>query len=108
MFWKKTKQGAGSKTMVEILPGPVPIEELIAQHMVQDLKKDPGKVARFSSVVRQRESDKPRFDFRVFDADEAAGKGLEVENYNSFEGHLELVIYHGWFDKSTREVHFRP
>lgn len=108
MFWKKAKGEADSKIGLKVLPGPGPIEDLIARHLVTDLKKDPDKVSRLSSVMRQREIGKPHFDFRVFDADEVSSKGLKVESYDSFEGHLGLVLYHGWLDKVTKEVHFRP
>lgn len=57
-------------------------------------------------MVRQRSDGKHRFDFRVFDAAQVAAKRVKVENYNSFDSCPELILYQGWFDKVSMEVHF--
>jgi len=57
-------------------------------------------------VVRQRTDGKHRFDFRVFNGNQVAASKVKINDYTSFDNHPELVLYEGWFDKVSMEVHF--
>lgn len=109
MFWKKKQtevKATEAEPKAEKLPEPRSIEELVGRQMVVDLKQNPDWVWQLRSVVRRREGGKHRFDFRVFDAAKVAAKGVKIKDYTSFENYPELVLYQGWFDKVSMEVHF--
>ena len=107
MFWKKKPATEElSKPKAEKLPGPRSIEELVGRHLVIDLDQDPDWTWQLRSVVRQRADGKHRFDFRVFDAAQVTAKKVKVKDYTSFDNCPELILYQGWFDKVSMEVHF--
>ena len=107
MFWKKKPATEElSKPEAEKLPGPRSIEELVGRHLVLDLKQNPDWVWQLKSVVRRRTGGKHRFDFRVFDEAQAAQKKVKVKDWTTFDQHPELILYQGWFDKVSMEVHF--
>ena len=107
MFWKKgLEKEEQPKSEVEKLPGPRSIEELVGRHLVVDLKQNPDWVWQLRSVVRRRTGGKHRFDFRVFDEAQAAQKKVKVKDWITFDQHPGLILYQGWFDKVSREVHF--
>ena len=106
MFWKKSKTGEPSQPKSENLPGPRSIEELVGRHIIVDLKQNPDWVWNLNSVVRRREGGKHRFDFRVFDEPQVTAKKVKVKDYTSFDKYPELILYQGWFDKVSMEVHF--
>jgi hypothetical protein len=107
MFWKeKPATEEPSKPKAEKLPGPRSIEELVGRHVVVDLKKDPDWVWQLRNVVRRRAGGKHRFDFRVFDEAQAAQKKVKVKDWTTFDQYPELILYQGWFDKVSMEVHF--
>jgi len=107
MFWKKKPTTEEpSEPKAEKLPGPRSIEELVGRHMVLDLKLDPDWTWQLRSVVRPRSGGAHRFDFRVFDEAQVAAKRMKVKDYTSFDNYPELILYQGWFDKVSMEVHF--
>ena len=105
MFWKKTKTEESSQPKAEKLPGPRSIEELVGRHLIVDLQQDPDRVWQLRSVVRQRTDGKHKFDFRVFDGTKVTNK-IKIKDYTSFDDQPELILYQGWFDKVSMEVHF--
>jgi len=110
MFWKKWKKklagGEPSKPEAENLPGPRSIEELVGRQMVADLKLDPDWTWQLRSVVHRRTGGPHRFDFRVFSETQVAAKKMKVKDYTFFDNYTDLILYQGWFDKVSMEVHF--
>ena len=106
MFWKKPKTEESSQPKSEKLPGPRSIEELVGRHLVVDLKQNPDWVWQLRSVVRQVASGKHKFEFRVYDAAQETAKDAKIKDYTSFDKYPELVLYQGWFDKVSMEMHF--
>jgi len=105
MFWKKKPAtGEPSKPKVEKLPGPKNLPQAVGSHLVVALKQNPDWVWRLKSVVRPRSDGKDRFDFRVFDEAQVAGKKVIVRNYTSLDEHPDLILYQGWFDKKSMKV----
>jgi hypothetical protein len=88
------------------LPGPRSIEELVGRELITTLHSDPDWMWQLRSVIRQRADGPHRFDFRVFDEAQLAAKKVKIKDYNSFDHYPELVLYQGWFDKVSMEVHF--
>ncbi len=97
MFWKK-------KTTSDSLPGPKEIPEHVGRHLVVALKENPDLVWSLKGVVRQRPEGNHAFDFRIFNAAEAATKNIKVIDYNQLAEYPDLILYAGWFDKKTFHV----
>jgi len=105
MFWKKKAAAEEpSKAKAEKLPGPKDLPQAVGSHLVVELKQNPDWVWRLKSVVRPRSDSKDRFDFRVFDEAQVAGRKVKVKDYNSLDEHPDLILYQGRFDKKSVEV----
>ncbi|MFC1971729.1 hypothetical protein ACFLV0_07425 [Chloroflexota bacterium] len=107
MFWKKKpKTEEPSKPKMEKLPGPSSIESILAAKLIVDLTQDPDRVWKLHSVVRRRSGGGERFDFRVFDMARVEATRVEVKDYTSLDDYPELMVYQGWFDTKSGEVHW--
>ncbi len=95
MFWKR-KDDFG-KTKVS---GPKDIPELAGRCMVVEGKKDPDWVWRLKGVVYPA-GKKKTFYCRVFDEAQATKAGVKVKDWNSLDGHPDLILWEGYFDKET-------
>lgn len=105
-FWEKRPKTEGLlKAEVHKLPKPKDIPEPVGRYLVVELGKNPDWVWRLKSVTRPRPEGKDRFDVRVFDEVKTAAKNLAVRDYTSLDGHPELILYEGWFDKKSMDVH---
>lgn len=109
MFWdflkKKPVAGEPSKAQGEKLPKPQSLPEAVGRELVVGLDKDPDWVWRLKCVMRRTDNQKSRFDIRILDEAQAAGKGVRVQGYTSLDDNRELVLFDGWFDKKSRKTH---
>ena len=104
MFWKKAPNtNEPSEPKAEKLHGPQNIPDYVGRYLVVQLKKDPNWVWNLKAVLRQKNS-KDSFEFRVFDDAQVATSKVNVKNYLSLDGHPDLTLYHGWYDKKSRQV----
>ena len=104
-FWKKKSAGEEQpRAKVERLPKPKDLPQSIGQYLIVQLKKDPDWVWDLKSVMHQRPEGKSSFNVRVFDEYEARLRKVEVKDYTSLDGHPDLILYEGWFDKVTNKV----
>ncbi|MFH1124248.1 MAG: hypothetical protein V1758_11385 [Pseudomonadota bacterium] len=106
-FWeKKAEAGAATGTKVVKLPRPKELPYPVGKHLVVAMGQDPDWVWQLKGVVRHREGGgKDAFDVRVFSDGDAAMKKVSVKNYNSLDDQADLILYDGWFDKKSMEVH---
>jgi len=88
------------------LPGPRSIDDHVGRSLVVTLKKDPNWVWDLKCVKRPRAAGKQQFDFRVFSDADVARAGMKIRDFTSFDGHQELILFQGWLDKASMEVHF--
>ena len=93
MFWKR-KEGE------EKLPSPKGIPELAGRYLVVEEKKDPDWVWKLKGVVRPA-GKKKAFYCRVFDDAQVAQAGVKVKDWTSLDGHPDLILWEGYFDKET-------
>ncbi|MBI2860783.1 MAG: hypothetical protein HYX91_04670 [Chloroflexi bacterium] len=105
MFWKKKEATVEIEPKEEKLPGTKGVPDIVGRHIVVQLKREPDWVWRLKSVERKRANGAKSFDIRVFDEIEADSKRVKVKDYLSLEGHPELVLYEGWYDKDAMTVH---
>jgi hypothetical protein len=65
------------------------------------LGKNPDWVWSLKSAVRKSSRGKHRYNVRVFDQAQAAGKGISVVDYGSLDDHPELILFEGWYDRRS-------
>lgn len=88
------------KEAEEKLPSPKEIPELVARYLVVEEKKDPDWVWKLKGVVRPA-GKKKAFYCRVFDEAQVVQAGVKVKDWTSLEGHPDLILWEGYFDKET-------
>ena len=104
-IWKKKSEGEEQpKAKLEKLPRPKEIPQLVGQYLVVQLKKDPDWVWNLKAVVRKKPEGKASYNVRVFDEYQARLKKVGVKDFTSFDGHPDLILFEGWFDKSSNKV----
>jgi hypothetical protein len=82
------------------LPGPKGIPDPLASYMVVQMNKDPDWVWQLKGVVRPA-GKKKTFYCRVFSDAQVAQAGLKVKDWTPIDGHPELILWEGCFDKET-------
>jgi hypothetical protein len=104
-IWKKKSAGEEqTNAKRKKLSRPKDIPQSVGQYLVVDLKKDPDWVWDLKAVARQREEGKYLYHLRVFDEYQARLRKVEVKDYTSLDGHPDLILFEGWFDKETDKV----
>jgi hypothetical protein len=89
------------------LPGPRELPQAVGQHLITREKMDPDQVWTFKCVQRPVEGSKHRYDIRVYNPAKSNYAGVRVTNYLSLNDHPELILFYGWYDKSSNafEIH---
>lgn len=100
MFWIFKRQS-------KKLPGPRSLDEYVGRSLVVTLKKDPNWVWELKCVKRPRGADKKQFDFRVFSQSDAEKAGVKIRDFTSLDDHPELILFQGWLDRASMDVHFQ-
>ena len=103
-FWKK-EPGTGLQEGATKLQRPKEIPEPVGRDLIVNLRQDPDWVWSLKSVVRRRQEGKDTYDVRVFDANETVSKKVAVKDFTTFDEHPELILFEGWYNKKTRDVH---
>jgi len=102
-YWRKNSESTGNRA--EKLPGPKSMPDALGRYLVVQLKKEPDWVWNLKVLLRKHQDNKNVFDFRVYNEMQLSGKGIVAKNYTSLEGSPEMILYEGWFNKKTHEVH---
>jgi len=89
---------------VEKLPGPKMIPEILGNHLIKKMEKEPGWTWRLSAVMRPRASGEKSFDVRIFASYEAAAKNIKIKDYTTLDEQPDLLLFEGWFDKKAKKV----
>jgi len=96
MFWNRKQKEENEVN----LPRPKAIPEWAGRYMVVHGKSNPDWVWKLRGVTRPAPQGKTSY-CRVFDEAQATQAGLEVKNWVSLDGHPELILWEGCFDKGT-------
>jgi len=59
--------------------------------------------AEYLSVMRPQNGGDEVVDVRIFDKWYVNEKGVAVTDYSSLDGHPDLVLLQGWFNKKTKK-----
>ncbi|MFC2019360.1 hypothetical protein ACFLU4_05335 [Chloroflexota bacterium] len=101
MFWRnKSKANEVARLESEKLPKPKQILDIVARCIVTELNGEPDLVWGLKNVLRPREGNSI-FDFRVFESTNVTRDNVVVKDYYSLDGHPDLILYEGWFDKDS-------
>ncbi len=95
---------APAVTKAEKLPGPKPIPELLGNHLIKKMEKEPNWVWRLSAVMRPRAGGEKGFDVRIFSDYEASDKKVRIKDYTTLDQYPKLILFEGWFEKESKEV----
>jgi hypothetical protein len=87
----------------ERLPGPKGIPIPVGTYMVVEMKQDPKWVWQLTGVVRPA-GEREAFYCRVFSDPQVTQAGLKVKDWTSLDGHPELILWEGYFEKKTNTV----
>jgi len=98
MFWGKKSEKEEGK-----LSGPREIPKLVQNYLVAERKMDPALVKLLKSVEHKGTTG-ATFNIRIFDDSEAMARKIQVKDYTSLDGGLDLILYEGWFDEGAKQV----
>ena len=105
-FWKKQATDDSGGASAIKLDKPKDLPEAVGRKMVVDMKLDPDFVWSLKYVSRPSE-DRPRTkQFRIYNPVKATQAGVLVKNWTSFDDQPELIMYSGYFDKTSGLVDF--
>jgi hypothetical protein len=105
-FWvNKTKTVDSSSGRVQKLPKPTDIPDPVGRYLIVERGKNPDWVWNLKAVILPRQEEKDCYDVRIFDKGSAAEKNVMVKDYTSLDGYPELILYEGWFNKKSMDVH---
>lgn len=81
------------------LPGPTGIPEIVGRYMVVDMKQESNYVWALKAVIRKIKRTEGYC--RVFNDAQVAQAGVQVKDWNSLDGHPELILWEGYFNQET-------
>jgi hypothetical protein len=99
-FWKKGPAPAKPLNGQRLLK-PQVLPQAVGRELIVQLGKNPDWVWTLKSVVNKSQRGKHRYNVRVFDQAQAAGKGISVEDYASLDHHPKLILFEGWYDRRS-------
>jgi hypothetical protein len=103
-FWKKqATEGNGGATTIK-LDKPKELPDEVGRKMVVTMKLDPDLVWSLKYVSRPLEGRPKTREFRIFNPATVNRAGVVVKNWTSFDDRPELVMYSGYYDKSSSQV----
>lgn len=103
-FWKKGGTSGGKPPALK-LSGPKDLPQKIGMDLVVKKKKDPDWVWALKVVMKTQEENNAVSDFRIFSPSQADEIGIRVLNYSTLDAHSELVLFHGWINKKSGDLH---
>jgi len=103
MFWGFWKKGPAPAQPLNAqrLRKPQVLPQAVGRELIVQLGKNPDWVWTLKSVVHKSPRGKHRYNVRVFDQAQAAGKGITVADYTTLEDHPELILFEGWYDRKS-------
>ena len=105
-FWQrkeKVYQGAGSKN--KKLSKPRDLPQVVGGYLVVEKNLDPDWIWSLKCMLRQQEGKKTAQDIRIFNREAAAEKGVNLTDYSALDAHPELILYEGYYDEQSLQVH---
>jgi len=80
----------------------------IGRYLVVHLSKDPDWVWSLKCVMQVKDNQKEIWDFRIFNPLQVKEKGVVVNSCATLDDYPELILYQGWYDKSSWNFEIKP
>lgn len=103
-FWKKAGPEIGGGSAVK-LPGPKDLPQQVGRVIVVSHKEDPDRVWALKCVTKPQEGKKNTRDIRIYNPSKATESGVSVRDFHSLDNFPNLVLYEGYFEKGSNNVH---
>lgn len=101
-FWQKeqtTKEPSHTKKIKS--PRPKDIPDRVGRYLVTQLKENPDWVWNLKAALRPKGEEKDVFEIRIFDPEQAAGKGISINSFDTLEKYPEMILFAGWYKKNS-------
>lgn len=86
--------------------GPQELPQKLRDYLLNRRAMHPNSVDKLLCVLNPM-AIKHQFAFRIFNPIAAVEQGVTVKNFQSLEGHQDLVLFEGDFNTNTESVNFR-
>ena len=103
-FWKKQPTDGNGGASAAKMDRPRELPETVGRKMVVEMKLDPDLVWSLRSVSRPLEGRPKTKELRIFNPVKANQAGFVVKNWTSLDDRPELIMYVGYFDKSSNQA----
>ena len=103
-FWQRNTAGGQPPRMSK----PRELPDGIGRYLVVNLKNGPDWVWRLMVVYRDRPDGGGVRDLLIFDPGHASRQGVRVTDYMILSQHPELVLFAGWYDKTSNAFEIKP
>ena len=103
-FWKRQATDGNGGASVIKLEKPKDLPEAVGRKLVVDMKLDPDLVWSLRYVSCPLEGRPKVRSFRIYNPVKTNQAGVMVKNWTSLDDRDELVMYVGYYDKSSRQV----
>jgi hypothetical protein len=100
LFKKKNADGCCK------LPGPRGVPDPVGSSLVVQHKEDPNWAWALKAVLKPK-AEKGIFEIRVFSDQTAIAAKVSVKDFNSLDGHPDLILYDGIYDKGKKKAHLQ-
>ncbi|MFC1857117.1 hypothetical protein ACFL9U_03710 [Thermodesulfobacteriota bacterium] len=74
---------------------------------ITQLRENPDLIWKLKWVVRHKPNEKNLLDFRIFSPSDTMSKNIDVTDYSCLDGHPDIVLFDGLFDKNSGMVQIR-
>jgi hypothetical protein len=88
----------------ETLSGPKKISGIVEKYLASNYKWNPELMGIINMVLQKNPKAEKAYNCRIFDLSEAEARGIKVKDFSSLEGNLDLILYEGWFDETSKQV----
>lgn len=106
-FWKRGGSSSG-KPAKKRKTGPRELPQAVGQHLVVKKNEDPDYIWSLKCVMRPRAADGEVVDIRIYNPEQIFNFGIHVIDYASLDHVPESILYQGWYDKESKDVHIEP
>jgi len=110
-FWDRKKPARSilaANYRRNIPPKPKELPYRIGRYLVVHLSKDPDWVWSLKCVMQVKDNQKEIWDFRIFNPLQVKEKGVVVNSCATLDDYPELILYQGWYDKSSWNFEIKP
>ena len=103
-FWKRDRSSA-TQPVKKKRSGAKELPQQVGQHLVVKKNQDPDYVWSLKCVMQPSPAGEEVMDIRIFNPEQAHRSGTRITEYAALDESPELILYQGWYNRETKEVH---